>query len=126
MNRPRPWRFVLAALAVCCLSNPDAPAAAGREKTPRTIFYAGHPGSARERDFVEFLQEHFRKVGKGNLKGFKEDDARGFDVVILDYDGDGFKSPTPDLGRRYSRATVTIGVTGAHIGGRLRLKTGYL
>ncbi len=96
------------------------------EKIDLRILYAGHPGSAREKDFVTFLRDYFRIVQTGDLAKFKPLDAKDFDVVILDYDGDGFKAPTPYLPRTYTRATVTVGVVGALICDRVGLKTGYL
>ncbi|MBP8303756.1 MAG: hypothetical protein KBE04_06495 [Phycisphaerae bacterium] len=90
------------------------------------ILYAGHPGSERERDFVRFLAKHFGTVKTGDLKAFKERDAQGFDVTILDYDGDGFKAPRLALTRGFSRPVITVGVVGALICGSLNLKTGYL
>ena len=89
------------------------------------ILYAGHPGSAREKDFVEFLGQHFTQVQTGDLATFTDQSADGFDVAILDYDGDAFKAPRPKLSQNYARATVTVGVPGALIGDQLRLKTGY-
>ncbi len=97
-----------------------------REKIDLRILYAGHPGSAREKDFVTFLRDYFRIVRTGDLAEFKPPDAKDFDVVILDYDGDGFKAPTPYLPRTYTRPTVTVGVVGAFICDRVGLKTGYL
>lgn len=90
------------------------------------ILYAGHPGSARERDFVGFLAKHFGTVKTGDLKTFKAGDAQGFDVTILDYDGDGFKAPRPALPQGFSRPVITVGVVGGFICGSLNLKTGYL
>ena len=89
------------------------------------LLYAGHPGSAREKDFVEFLGKHFAQVRTGDLATFNDKSADGFDVTVLDYDGDGFKAPRPALSRNYAHATVTVGVAGAFIGGGLQLKTGY-
>ena len=96
------------------------------EKIGLRILYAGHPGSEREKDFVDFLSAYFTEVKTVDLKEFKEDNTAGFDVTILDYDGDGFKAPRLKLSESYSRATVTVGVTGALICGNLKLKTGYL
>lgn len=90
------------------------------------IVYAGHPGSAREKDFVQFLAKYFTEVKTADLATFRDKQAEGFDVVILDYDGDGFKSPRPNLSKSYSRATVTVGVVGAFICGSRGLKSGYL
>ena len=90
------------------------------------VLYAGHPDSAREKDFVTFLRNYFRIVRTGDLAKFKPLDAKDFDVVILDYDGDGFKAPRVHLPRTYRRPTVTVGVIGAFVCGRVGLKTGYL
>ena len=90
------------------------------------ILYAGHPGSSRETEFVKFLTEHFKGVQKGDLAQFKEQHADGFDVIILDYDGEGFKAPRPRLSSEYKRPTVTVGVAGARICSGMSLKTGYL
>ncbi len=97
-----------------------------KAKVDLKILYVGHPDSSREKDFVEFLREHFREIKTGDLAGFKEEQTKGFDVIILDYDGDGFKAPRPRLSHEYTRPTVTVGVAGAFICGGMSLKTGYL
>jgi len=110
-----------------CLTGYQGSCAAPPErKNELRVLYAGHSGTPREKDFLGFLEEHFVKVGKRDLAKFTEEQAEAFDVVILDYDGDGFNSPRPKLSRDYSRATVTLGVTGALLCGWLGLKTGYL
>jgi len=91
----------------------------------RTL-YVGHPGSDREQDFVQFLQKHFAAVKTSDLAKFNGNQVKDFDIIILDYDGDGFDSPRPRLSRQYSRPTVTVGVTGARICDDMSLKTGYL
>jgi len=90
------------------------------------LLYAGHPGSAREADFVNFLKQYFTAVDTGDLSVFKESDAAGFDVVLFDYDGDGFKAPRPNLSRDYARSTVALGVVGAFMCDSLGLKSGYV
>jgi hypothetical protein len=98
------------------------------EKIDLKILYAGKPGSGRERDFVEFLKEHFTAVTNTDMSKFTVAQAAGVDVVLLDWDGTSeevFKAPRPKLGEGYSRATVTIGVPGAFICGQRGLKTGY-
>jgi hypothetical protein len=75
---------------------------------------------------VEFLSKHFGTVKTGDLKTFKEADTQGFDVTLLDYDGDGFKAPRPRISAAFSRPIVTVGVAGALICSSLNLKTGYL
>jgi hypothetical protein len=90
------------------------------------ILFAGHPGSAQEKEFAQFLSKHFAHVATTDLKGYREDQSDDFDVTILAYDGDGFKSPRPSLSRDFSRPLLTVGVTGAFICGNLGLKTNYL
>ena len=96
------------------------------EKIQLGIYYAGHPESEREKDFVNFLNRHFTKVQTGDLATFDGSQSEGFDVTIFDYDGDGFKSPRPQISRDFSRPVMTMGVTGAFICGNLNLKTNYL
>lgn len=123
-----------AALCASCALLSKAPRAPARTELGVTsagkidlrLLYVGHPVSAREADFVGFLKSHFEEVTTGDLAKFGETDADGFDVVILDYDGDGFKAPRARLKRDYSRATVTVGVVGAFICNGRGLKTGYL
>ena len=90
------------------------------------LLFAGSPGSARERDFVEFLGRHFREVKTENWTRFDGSQAAGFDLVILDYAGDGFKAPMPPLAAGYARPTITVGVAGAFLCRRLNLKPGYM
>ena len=90
------------------------------------IFYAGRPGSDRERDFVKFLREHFDSIQTGNLQTFKEADTQGFDVTLLDWDTNEFKGPRPTVSEDFSRPIMTLGVPGALICSQWRLKTGYL
>lgn len=90
------------------------------------VLYAGRPNSGRGKDFVKFLAQHFDTVETGDLRKFTDPDAEGFDVTILDYDGDGFKAPRPSISRDFSRPVMTLGVPGARICDSLDLKTGYL
>jgi hypothetical protein len=98
----------------------------GLDTSALGILYVGHPGSEREKDFVEFLDEHFDVIETADLKTFAESQCDGFDVTILDYDGDGFKAPRPEISPDFSRPLITIGVPGALICSTWRLKTGYL
>jgi len=90
------------------------------------VLYAGHPRSARERNFVAFLRKHLGKVETTDLKTFRESQCDGFDVTILDYDGDLFKAPRPLFSDGFSRPVITVGVPGAFICSQRDLKTGYL
>jgi hypothetical protein len=95
------------------------------------VIYFGHLQTPRAKDFVGFLEEHFSKVGQGDLDTFRESEAAGYDVTILDYDElkivtNHVQMPKIIVSRQYNRPTVTIGATGAMVCERLRLKTGYL
>lgn len=91
------------------------------------VFYAGHPGSAREKDFAAFLGRHFTSVATGDLATFEPGQAKDADVVLFDYDGDGFKAPRPRVTLAiYHRATMTVGVAGGLFCEMMRLKIGYL
>ena len=96
------------------------------EKIDLRILYAGLPNTERSKDFVEFLAKHFKQVETTDYNAFKESETSGFDVTIIDYDGQDTRAPLPSISRQYSRATVTIGSPGADLCSRLSLKTGYL
>jgi hypothetical protein len=101
-----------------------------RAGTPRKIdlrvLYAGHPGSVREQDFFAFLSQHFSRVGPSDFAEFTLNSADGYDVVVMDYDGEGvgaFKTQLPTLAQTYSRPTVNLGIAGGMICGKLALKS---
>src|SRR4051812_24804103 len=109
---------LLAASAVAFLTL-DPPLRAD-EPLDLKVLYAGNPGSDREKDFVAFLSKQFAKVGTTDYQKFREDEAKGFDVVILDWtsiyprDETGkikeevneLNSPTPpELSETYDRPT---------------------
>jgi len=96
------------------------------EKIGLRILYAGLPNTERSKDFVEFLTRHFKQVESTDYNTFVENKSAGFDVTIIDYDGQDTRAPLPSISRQYSRATVTIGSPGADLCSRLSLKTGYL
>lgn len=101
------------------------------------VLYAGNPGSEREKDFSALLGKHFAKVTTANYEKFTADQAKGHDVVILDWtsiyprdkDGKisknitGLNSPTPPkLLTDYDRPTILIGAAGGFVAQSLRLK----
>jgi hypothetical protein len=90
------------------------------------ILYAGHPGSEREEALVTFLREHFAAVQTCDLEGFKEDQAEGFAVTVMDYDSVAFKAPPFRVSQGFFRPLMTIGVAGAFVCGNLSLKMDYL
>jgi hypothetical protein len=96
------------------------------EKIELRILYAGLPNTERAKDFVDFLTKHFKEVETTDYNTFVESKTAGFDVTIIDYDGQDTRAPLPSISREYSRATITVGSPGAKIGNRLSLKTGYL
>ncbi len=89
------------------------------------ILYVGTRGSEREKDFLSFLKNHFREVGSADINKFSEDQAKNFDVILFDFDGDSSRQEKLRLSDDYKRATVTIGVYGAIMCDNLRLKCGY-
>jgi hypothetical protein len=84
------------------------------------------PKEDRTNDFVDFLNKHFVKVVTTDYESFRQELAEDFDVVIIDYGMERPGTPTPQLSHYYSRATVTMGVPGSMVCGRLNLKPGYL
>lgn len=139
---------LLMGLLVCAGSGAQSPSGpVGGEVSKLRILYMGHPGSEREKDFVQFLGQHFATVQTADLgafagKAFTDQDAAGFDVTIFDYDGEGFKAPRtmamprfldddPRLARAGSdrwltRPVLTVGVAGGLMASQWGLKTGYL
>ena len=89
------------------------------------ILYVGRPGTDREKDFVDFLSKHFGTVAKGDWTAFAEAQCTGFDVTILDYDGDGLDAPHVNLSQGFSHPIITVGVPGAFVCSAANLKTGY-
>ena len=128
---PAFWLVLITMLACGCKKQdqPDQTLSAELDSVPKQnlrILYVSNPGSDRAKDFEDFLKKHFATVKTDDLKAFRETDSNSFDVTILDYDGDGFKAPRPQISPDFSRPVVTVGVTGAFICDQLSLKTGYL
>jgi hypothetical protein len=101
------------------------------------VLYAGNPGSDREKDFKSFLEDHFAQVATTHYGKFREEDAKGYDVVIFDWtsiyprDAQGKIDekvdvldlpPPPELSEKYDRPTILIGAAGGSLGKSLRLK----
>jgi hypothetical protein len=96
------------------------------EKIDLRILCTTSPKQDRTDDFVAFLSKHFVKVATTDYLEFREEQAEGYDVVIIDYGATRPGSPVPKLARGYARATVTMGVSGSMVCRRLGLKPGYL
>ncbi len=114
------------AILACLVFLSWRPTAAGQVNRDLKILYAGRPGSEREKDFVAFLRQNFDTVQTGDLRTFKEADAQGFDVTLLDWDWNERQGPKPSVSGGFSRPLMTLGVPGGLISSRWRLKTGYL
>jgi len=127
MSRRRAVALALAAAALVYLTGRPVVCAGaeGGEKIKLRVFYVGQPGSDREKDFVGFLEKYFTKVGTADLAAFKADQAREFDVVILDTGEMGRNAARPTLAAEYARPTITLGVAGAQLSGSLKLRTGF-
>ena len=118
--------LALAAALVCLAGRPAICAAAeSGGKIKLRVLYFGQPGSEREKDFVGFLQKHFAKVATADLSGFKEEEARDFDVVILDTGEMARNMPRPKISKEFARPIITLGSTGAQLCRELGLKTAY-
>jgi hypothetical protein len=106
------------------------------------VLYAGNPGSDRAKDFKAFLEGYFARVGTADYRTLAEGQAKGYDVVILDWttiyprDEQGktksgpnmtIHSPTlPKLAESYDRPTILIGAAGGRVAMSLRLKIDWL
>jgi hypothetical protein len=90
------------------------------------ILYVGLPDTERQKDFVDFLSEHFEHVEAVDYYNFQEADTENCDVAIFDKDGVEWRPLEIKVSEQYSRSTVTIGVPGSFWCDRRRLKTGYM
>jgi hypothetical protein len=108
------------------------------ERFPVKVLYAGNPGSDREKDFKTFLAKQFVEVGATDYRKFKDGNAKGYDVVILDwtsiyprdeagkvlekFNGLNSPDPRPTISEVYDRPTILIGAAGGFVAQSLRLK----
>lgn len=120
-------------------NNVPPPSAPSGDEPPRVegkialrILYVGLPNTERQQDFVSFLSRNFQTVQTADLYAFKEEQAQGSDVILLDKDGIQWASrggkPLSDIrvSNQYTRPTVTLGIPGAFWTDRMGLKTGYM
>jgi len=107
-----------------------APASRAGEPIDLKVLYAGHSGSDREKDFKAFLAEHFAQVGATDYEKFTPEQAKAYDVVILDWTsieprdekgnlktgpGADLNLPKPPkLAESYDRPTILIGAGGGY------------
>ena len=120
----------------CILALLVVPCSGRQEPSPESkislrVLYVGMPGTARQKEFVSFLSKHFAQVKTVDVGSFTEQQADESDVVILDKDGIQWGgrggNPLSDLKlpKDYSRATLALGIPGAFLYDRMRLKPGY-
>jgi hypothetical protein len=126
MKKPLTFFILLLAIFVTLAVADDPAQIDASGKFNMKILYAGLPKTDRAKDFMDFLGKHFKEVTFTDYNSFDEKKNTDFDVLILDHDGKGTRATTPKISRQFSRATVTMGVPGGKLSGRLNLKTGYL
>ncbi|HEY3782251.1 MAG TPA: hypothetical protein VGL56_14300 [Fimbriimonadaceae bacterium] len=106
-------------------------AAQAQEKFHLKVLYAGVQNDARTPEFMDFLQQHFDKVGFAPYSEFKPEMADGYNVVIFD----AAAHPTalriglpkaPVLPPTYDRATLLISGGGIMVAENLKLKLDWL
>ena len=90
------------------------------------ILYVGLPNTERQKDFVEFLREHFEQVGTADYNDFNEEQTKDCDVAIFDKDGLEWKPLDINVSGYYSRATMSIGVPGAFWVRKVSSNMGYM
>ena len=126
----------LVVLASVLSSFVPTPARGDEPKLPIRVLYAGKGGTDRSREFMDFLRGHVLAVGTAEFASFRDPDADGYDVVILDgdpadidraYDKDakaGLTWPAPSPA--YDRPTVLVGAMGGLVAQRQKLKLNWL
>ena len=124
-----------------CLRSSGTGSPTAAEQADIKVLYAGHVDSARAKDFTSFLGQHFAKVTAIDLGKVRDADARGYDVVLIDWtsiyprDKDGKISndnrglltiPSIQLSRDFDRPTVLIGAAGGQFSHGRQLKIDWL
>ena len=104
----------------------DVDLAGAAVKLDLRILYVGLPNTERQKDFVEFLSKHFKRVDTADYNTFKEEQTEDCDVAIFDKDGLEWKALDINVSSQYSRATISMGVPGAFWVRRVSSKMGYM
>jgi len=82
------------------------------------VLYVGDPGTPRAREFEGFLKLNCGKVAVASRRGFQRDQAKDFDVVLLDWPQssreNGAEPTRSPLGDReaWAKPTVLLGSAG--------------
>lgn len=124
--------MVVGVLMLLFLGSRNAPGqAVPAAKIEARILYAGDVGTARQKEFVEFLRTYFTQVDTTDIAILQARDAEKCDVLLLDAEArktgtSALDVPRLVLPQDFSKPTVTIGVMGGLFAGSHGLKTGYL
>ena len=113
------------------LPGQSQPQTAPQPKIQARILYAGNVGTARQKEFVDFLKTYFTQVSTADITKFQARDADACDVLLIDAQAkEGGTSaldvPSLTLPDNFSKPTITIGVMGGLFASRRGLLTGYL
>lgn len=113
----------MAAFGICAAAN-------GQAKLPLKILYAGIEKDDRTPGIMDFLKEHFERVGFAPFTEFKPEMADGYNVVIFNAPmprGRNVPMPrAPKLPKDFNRASVLIASGGANVARELNLKIDWL
>lgn len=102
----------------------------GAEENGLKVLYAGNPGSPRMEEFAAFLKPHFARVDTCDLQGNFQEQARAYDVVVLDWTStykrddqgkivfgfgtDQSLTPTFKIDAAFNKPVVMIGAVAGH------------
>ena len=122
------------ALALTCLV--AIPARGDGPPLPLRVLYAGKGGTDRSREFQDFLRPRVAALGVADFAIFRDRDADGYDVAILDGDPADVDratdpatkagQPWPELSPASGRPTVLVGAMGGLVAQRHQLKLSWL
>ena len=107
----------------------DAPPKA---KLQVRVLYAGDADHARTAQWRTFLGRYFEKVGTVAMSSLSRENAKDFDVVIIDSPSPyqpnrGFEMPKPArLPEDWARPTILMGAAGGSVIRSFRIKIGWL
>ncbi len=96
------------------------------EKFGLRILYVGLLDTERQKDFVDFLSQHFKQVDTADYNTFNEEQTKDCDVAIFDKDGLEWKALDINVSSQYSRATISMGVPGAFWVRKVSRRMGYM
>lgn len=111
-DRLKSWGVTLAAGLILLAS------AGAADLNLLKVLYVGEPGTARAREFEGFLKLNCGNVAVVSRRGFQRDQAKDFDVVLLDWPqssrvngAEPTRSPLGDR-EKWAKPTVLLGSAG--------------